>query len=365
MVTDLSKMKNASDFQMQYETPEGLAEQFRDYKEYKSSLDFEIKSNAEGFVRIGYLLKVARDTNILEESGYKTVAEFAQAEYGLTKDVVSRFIAINDRYSVDGYSEKLLEKYEGYGVAKLQEMLTLSDEVIEEIGPSLTKREILDIKKEIAEEEKITPVEVAIEAAAPEAVKDEKDYTPTGRIWKEFFRENRELYKELGKSSAFMAAFTEVRNDEIDRKAEEALIDILAPNGGDAVLWSRVPGVGRIMITVHTEDLTITYTNIRTNEKTKGSIENAESEIHEVFGACDAHEWEMVYGEPFEKQESPKNETKSPKIEIESPKNGTLKKEKDNNAANRQQDDSQKAAPAKAWMMDITPEPKKEKAEVA
>lgn len=326
------------------ETPEGLAEQFRDYAEYKSNLDYEIKANAEGFVRIGYLLKVARDTNILEESGYKTVAEFAQAEYGLTKDVVSRFIAINDRYSVDGYSEKLLEKYEGYGVAKLQEMLTLSDEVIEEIGPSLTKREILDIKKEIAEEEKITPVEVAIEAAAPEAVKDEKDYTPIGRIWKEFFRENRELYKELGKSSAFMAAFTEVRNDEIDRKAEEALIDILAPNGGDAVLWSRVLGVGRIMITVHTEDLTITYTNIRTNEKTKGSIENAEREIHEVFGACDAHEWELVYGEPFEKQESPKIETESPKIETHSPKNGTHKKEKDNNAANRQQDDSQKAA---------------------
>ena len=125
MVIDISKAGTASDLRTQYETSEVPAGTFRDYKEYKASLDFEIKANAEGFVRIGYLLKVARDTNILEESGYKSVAEFAQAEYGLTKDVVSRFIAINDRYSIDGYSEKLLEKYEGYGVAKLQEMLTL------------------------------------------------------------------------------------------------------------------------------------------------------------------------------------------------------------------------------------------------
>lgn len=340
MTTDLSKIKNASDFQMQYETPEGLAEQFRDYKEFKSSLDFEIKSNAEGFVRIGYLLKVARDTNILEESGYKTVAEFAQAEYGLTKDVVSRFIAINDRYSVDGYSEKLLEKYEGYGVAKLQEMLTLPDEVIEEIKPSLTKREILDIKKEIAEEEKITPVEIAIEAAAPAAVKDEKDYTPTERIWKEFFHENRELYKALGKDLTFMAMYTEtfaeIERQGLDEKAAKALIDILAPNG-DAVLFSRVPGVGKIMISIHSDDGTITYTNTRTNEKTKARATDAERDIHEVFGACDAHEWELIYGEPLEKQESPK-------IETQSHINGTHKAKKANDAAKRQQDDGQKAA---------------------
>lgn len=340
MTTDLSKIKNASDFQMQYETPEGLAEQFRDYKEFKSSLDFEIKSNAEGFVRIGYLLKVARDTNILEESGYKTVAEFAEAEYGLTKDVVSRFIAINDRYSVDGYSEKLLEKYEGYGVAKLQEMLTLPDEVIEEIKPSLTKREIIDIKKEIAEEEKITPVEIAIEAAAPAAVKDEKDYTPTERIWKEFFHENRELYKALGKDLTFMAMYTEtfaeIERQGLDEKAAKALIDILAPNG-DTVLFSRVPGVGKIMISVHSDGGTITYTNTRTNEKTKARARDAERDIHEVFGACDAHEWELIYGEPLEKQESPK-------IETQSPINGTHKAKEANDAAKRQQDNSQKAA---------------------
>ena len=38
--------------------------EYRNYAEYKQELDTELKKTAEGFVRIGYLLKVARDTRI-------------------------------------------------------------------------------------------------------------------------------------------------------------------------------------------------------------------------------------------------------------------------------------------------------------
>ena len=34
---------------------------FSNYKQYKESLDQELSRSAESFVRIGYLLKVARD----------------------------------------------------------------------------------------------------------------------------------------------------------------------------------------------------------------------------------------------------------------------------------------------------------------
>ena len=150
---------------------------FKDYRHFKETLDTELKANVEGFVKIGWLLKVARDTDILRESGHKNVAEFAAAEYGLTKDVVSRYIAINDRYSEGGYSSRLQLKYEGFGVSKLQEMLTLPDSIIEEITPTLTRQQIQAIKKEVAAEEKITPIEVAMEAAAPEVQKEEKELT--------------------------------------------------------------------------------------------------------------------------------------------------------------------------------------------
>lgn len=349
-MVDISKACTVADLQTQYGTPEEPVKIFRDYKEYKMTLDIEIKGVCESFVRIGYLLKIARDTDILSESGYKNLTDFAQNEYHLTKDQVSRFIAINDRFSVGGYSEELISQYEGYGVAKLSEMLTLPDGIIEEINPDLTRREIQDIKREIAAEEAVTPLEVAIEAAAPETIQEEKDYSLTERIWKEFFHENRELYKALDKDLAFMAAFTEVWTKELSEKAGKALVDILAPSG-DTVLWSRVSGVGKFMISVHTDDGTIVYTNIRTNEKTKGTAADAENAIHEVFGACDAHEWELVCGEEFEEPAPAPEKKPEPKPEKK-------------NAATRQQDDSHKAAPAKAWMMDITPEPEKEKAEV-
>ena len=74
------------------------------YAQFKAQTDRELNNQAEGFVRLGYLFKTARDTTILYESGYQTVTEFAQKEYGLSKDIVSRYIRINDRYSEGGCS---------------------------------------------------------------------------------------------------------------------------------------------------------------------------------------------------------------------------------------------------------------------
>ena len=90
--------------------------QITDYQTFKETLGAELRASAEGFVRIGYLLKQARDTDILYESGYKNLTEFAQAEYGLTKDIVSRYIAINDKYSENGYSDQLKDEFRGFGV---------------------------------------------------------------------------------------------------------------------------------------------------------------------------------------------------------------------------------------------------------
>ena len=90
--------------------------QIKQYDEFKATLDREFTKAAESFVRIGYLLKVARDTDILHNSGYKSVTEFAKAEYNITPDMVSRYIKINDRFSVDGYGQELREDMQGYGI---------------------------------------------------------------------------------------------------------------------------------------------------------------------------------------------------------------------------------------------------------
>ena len=69
----------------------GELQEIRTYGEFKAATDREVYNQAEGFVRLGYLLRKAEDTDILKESGYRTVTEFAKAEYGLTETYVSRY----------------------------------------------------------------------------------------------------------------------------------------------------------------------------------------------------------------------------------------------------------------------------------
>ena len=130
--------------------------EFQSYDQFKAAFDVEARNQAENFIRMGYLLKVARDTNILYESGYKSISEFALQEYGIPGDAVSRMISANDRYSENGYSPKLTDRYSGYGKSLLSEMLTLSDEVVAALPDGITRQEIRDIKAEIKEEQKIS-----------------------------------------------------------------------------------------------------------------------------------------------------------------------------------------------------------------
>lgn len=299
------------------------------YTEYKNKLDTELKANAEGFVRIGYLLKVARDTNILADSGYKNVAEFAQAEYGLTKDIVSRYIAINDKYAENGYSDKLQSKYEGFGVAKLQEMLTLPDAIIEEIEPTLTKREIVEIKKEVAAEEAITPIEVAIEAADPKVIQEEKELTLTQRIWKDIIKSLWDKYNVKDKNTTLhkiiATEYPFVTDDSFTKPLESALYELIAPSG-TATLWARIPGVGRYMVTVKGLDEPINMVNARDGSKINTSFADAVRDIADIFdGECTPESWERVYG-----LSNPQYEEK---------KDGKTRGDGDNQRGSRESDD--------------------------
>jgi hypothetical protein len=251
------------------------------YRDFKESLDQEFKRTAEGFVKIGYLLKIARDTEILRESGYHTVAEFAQAEYGLTKDIVSRYIAINDRYSEGGYSEKLQIRYQGFGVAKLAEMLTLPNTVIDSISPELTKAEIRDIKREIKEEEQISDIEVLLEVKRPEAAADLPSF-----FW-QYFYENRQAFASLKN-------VIEGTGNQI-----EGFLDVLAPSGV-ALKSTRVKGVGKLMLSIRGRDRTVDLLDVRNDEKQTYSWEELLRTLRLTFKKGGPEAWEEIFGESFE-----------------------------------------------------------------
>lgn len=142
------------------------------FEELKQNLNTELNKAAISFIRIGYLLKVARDTDILKDSEYTSVNDFAKHEYGLDASQVSRFMSINDRFAIGGYSEQLKIGYQEYGWSKLSLMLTLPDEINEELSPEMSKSDIQAIKEEYDEESKITDLEVMMEDK-PEGEPDE------------------------------------------------------------------------------------------------------------------------------------------------------------------------------------------------
>ena len=234
------------------------------YEQFKQALDTELANKAAGFVRTGYLLKKARDTDILAASGYSTVAEFAKAEYGLSKDIVSRYIAINDRYSEGGYSDHLQDKYEGYGVAKLQDMLTLPIEVVDLISPEMTRKEIAEVKAEVKEEEAISPVEVAIEGEDVQ----QADMDLSQKAIFQYAKDNPEIFKKLLKWKE-------------DGDPEE-LESILAPSG-IAVLASRPQGIGKVFTSFKGEGQPVDILAVRSNEKQTLSMDEYAAKVREVF----------------------------------------------------------------------------------
>ncbi|MDE7422125.1 MAG: hypothetical protein K2N51_00250 [Lachnospiraceae bacterium] len=264
-----------------------------DYRQFKNCFDNEIRKVADGFVKIGYLLKVARDTDILYESGYKSITEFAQAEYNMTKDVVSRYIAINDKYSENGYSEYLQERYEGYGIAKLAEMLTLPDAVVEAMHPQLTRKEIQEIKAEVRAEEAVTEIEVMLE----EKDKNTEEMSIMQKVLYQYFKENRLDF--IG-----MAA---VIKKESENSIEETL-DIFAPSG-IAVKTVRIAGEGKFMLSFKGKDNDIELVNVRGNSTTKHKWQEFFHELTGIFAEGTKEEWEQIYKEPFAKTDPAKEET--------------------------------------------------------
>ena len=282
---------------------------YGNYGQFKEALDKEILSAAESFVKIGYLLKQARDTNILRESGYENLYEFAKAEYGIDKGTVSRYIAINDRFSIGGNAPALENKYSGRGVAKLQEMLTLSDEVIDVIPAETSKAEIQEIKRDIKEEQEKTDIEVMLEEEPIETEAIELDSLAKQSLYyhlkddKEAFKRVCECYKE---------------NDNLQLKVMKAL----APSGV-ATPRARVPKVGTILMSIQGLDNEMQFVNIRTNEKESRSWQYITDALFIVIGLdiqCGvsiAEKYEKLYGEKFEKVAPVQQENKETVTETE------------------------------------------------
>lgn len=107
-----------------------------------------MKTAVRSVIAVGYYLKCIRDGKLYLEAGYESIWDYAEGKYGFSKSTASRYMNRNDKFSVDGNSPILAEKYREYSKAQLQEMLSLDDGQLEQVTPDMTVRQIREIKHE-------------------------------------------------------------------------------------------------------------------------------------------------------------------------------------------------------------------------
>lgn len=264
----------------------------KSYNEYRQDMMQELSKASESFVRIGYLLKVARDTDVLKGTEYESdYLAFAEGEFGLDKSQVSRFIRINDKFSVGGNSVELLPQYQGFGTRKLGIMIMLPEELTEELSPDYTVEEINEIKEVVKEEQEITPVEAMVERMGNPEV-DEKPLLDS--CLRQILEDNPDIFVEICKSS------------------DERVYKTLAPIS-EQMYIVKVQGVGRIMVTFHDENVTLF--NARTNEKQtvdRDKVERTVCAMMMLFANPKYPEesYQAMFNKAIPKIEEPKKEAK-------------------------------------------------------
>lgn len=120
-----------------------------------------VNSMKINFVQLGFLFRV------LKERGYNN--DELQSRFGFSRSFVYRCIQVNERFSENGYSYKLDEKYIDFNKSQLIEMLPLTDEQCEEVTADMSIADIRELKNQDAEEPE--------EAAEPEQEEKESWYS--------------------------------------------------------------------------------------------------------------------------------------------------------------------------------------------
>lgn len=289
----------------------------KDYQGFKRDTDLAVEkirtgamTMAQGAVELGYQLKIARDTGVLQESGYSSMGEFAREEYGLRPDQTTRYIQLNDKYSENGYSRRLQEKYTGIGKTILMEMLTLPDIISEEITESFSKEDVRTLNSEIKEENMITDLEVMMEET------DQKQEELPSILEKTVY--------QLGKDypETYIELFEALEIDDSQGAAE-----ILAPNE-EKIYSLRIPGTGRMLLSLRLSEQEIRLINVRSQEKEDFIWKQLERALRNLmdFTKTAEESWEKQYGEKLPEKEHPEDKPEKRPAKVQKAKKPEKKK---------------------------------------
>ena len=181
-----------------------------DYIQCKTEIKENLTGIVKSFVRIGWQLTRINDSKAYTMDGYGSIAEFAQAEYGMNRSGVSRFMNVYERYSLPGDTPELQERYKDFEFSQLSEMLQLTEEDQNLITADTKRADIRELKKFNKENEH-----------NPEHLLNWKK-GEGNKLYEtiyEFFKSSKETLNDLFGSDAYRAG------------SLEQMVDIINPSG--------------------------------------------------------------------------------------------------------------------------------------
>ncbi len=112
----------------------------------------------ESYIRLGFHLDEMERLKYYEDFGYLSMAEFCEANLGMDKSAVSRCINVfktfaskNGPYNTGTLTMHIDDKWKDYSYSQLCEMLPLKDKQRAKVKPSMTVKEIRDLKNSITD----------------------------------------------------------------------------------------------------------------------------------------------------------------------------------------------------------------------
>ena len=286
-----------------------------DWMSLKKEIKEEFIKASTSFVRIGYLLRKAEDSEGYKNDGYDSLSEWAHDELGLTATYVSRFKAINAKYSEGGYSDHLLPEFVGYGSAKLGEMLALPDEDMQMLTPEMKRRDIRALKEFNRDEPEAPDTEswiLEMMEIIPEGVKEDlaKEYLQgalDGRKCAEIINPSGNSMK---RTRAAMVAMTD----------EGLYVKTFGPDGGRRkISWQDFAQ----MLAERYEKWKPQESTAKPEEKARPATENAQPATENAQSATEDAQSEQENAHPEQDPNQETEKAEEPAGEEEQPADGT------------------------------------------
>ena len=124
----------------------------QEYENLDREIKRSMKRTAAEVVRLGFFLRKMRDERIYLVY-YTDFDSYLQEELHIDYSKANRFMNINKKFSFNGNSMTVDEKYEGYSQSLLEEMLSMPDGLKEKITPDMTARQAREIKRQAKQQE--------------------------------------------------------------------------------------------------------------------------------------------------------------------------------------------------------------------